>query len=88
MRERKSPARCTFQAESTKPLIGVLIADNDREVVEYFTDEEAAEAATSPTGVQRALRLLGAWQDIDADDALEQLDRIRHESEPTPPIDL
>jgi hypothetical protein len=38
--------------------------------------------------VQRALSLLGAWKDIDSDDALDQLDRIRDESTPTPPIEL
>ena len=55
---------------------------------EYFTDEEAVEAALPAAGVQNALSLLGAWDDIDSDDALEQLDRIRHGSKPTPPTDL
>ncbi len=38
--------------------------------------------------VQQALSLFGAWQDIDTPDALDILDRIRHASKPTPPIDL
>lgn len=53
-------------------------------------DADEVEAETSPpaASAEHALRLLGAWQDIDADDALEQLDRIRHQSSPTPPFDL
>jgi len=59
-----------------------------KEVVRYFTDEDETEAASTPDSVQRALSLFGAWSDIDSDDALDELDRIRHESTRTPPIDL
>jgi hypothetical protein len=31
---------------------------------------------------------IGAWSDMDFDETLDALDRIRHESKPTPPIDL
>ena len=75
-------------AQSDQPLIGVVVTTGDQEMIEYFTDDAAVEANTPPASVQNALRLLGAWKDIDADDALDQLDRIRHESKPTPPIDL
>lgn len=34
-----------------------------------------------------ALDLIGSWSDIPWDEMEEALDRIRHESEPTPPID-
>jgi hypothetical protein len=69
-----------------QPLIGVPVRENGQEVTCYFTDEDAADAATPPTSVQRALSLIGAWSDLDWDDALRELDRIRHESTPTPPI--
>lgn len=88
MPELHPPENRDFQVEREKPLIGVLVPRGDREMIEYFTDEEAAEAALPTTSVQKALSLLGAWKDIDSDDALEQLDRIRHESKPTPPIEL
>lgn len=35
-----------------------------------------------------ALDLVGAWSDLDIDEMADALDRIRHESKPTPPIDL
>ena len=34
-----------------------------------------------------ALSAFGAWSDMDWEETLEALDRIRHESTPTPPID-
>jgi hypothetical protein len=35
--------------------------------------------------VQRALSLLGAWSDLDWNEAFEELERIRHANRPTPP---
>ncbi len=40
------------------------------------------------TSIQDALALAGAWKDIPSDDMEERLDRIRHESKPTPPLTL
>lgn len=39
-----------------------------------------------PKPVRDALALAGAWSDL-KDDEFEALDRIRHESKPTPPMD-
>ena len=70
-----------------QPLIGVFARENGREVVRYFTDEQAADAAQGQTGVQKALMLAGAWKDLaDWTEVEEELDRIRHQSQPTPPI--
>jgi hypothetical protein len=41
--------------------------------------------------IQRALSLIGAWKDLDNEDRpdpLDELDRIRHESKPSPPLSL
>ena len=54
----------------------------------YFTDEAEADEASTPGGIQHAPSLAGAWQDMDWAEALDELDRIRYESRPTPPIDL
>jgi hypothetical protein len=82
----KRNARITVQDD--RPLIGVIDRENGGDVVRYFTDEDEADAATPPASVQRALSLLGAWSDLDWDAASAELDRIRHESRPTPPIEL
>ena len=39
-------------------------------------------------GIEFALKAVGAWADVDFDEMLHALDRIRHESTPTLPIDL
>jgi hypothetical protein len=78
----------SFLVERDLPLIGVVVEYGDREVIAYSTDEESEETVVSRASVDEALRLLGAWKDIDTDDALDQLDRIRRASQPTPPIDL
>ena len=37
--------------------------------------------------IQRALAVFGAWSDLDPNPVFDALDRIRHESTQTPPID-
>lgn len=71
-----------------QPLIEIVVADGDEEMVHYFTDEAGVDAAATPDSVQRALSLLGAWSDLDWEEAEAELDRIRHANPPTPPISL
>ncbi len=52
----------------------------------YYISEEAARADQTDETLQRALDLAGAWSDLDFDEAMEALDRIRHESPPSPPF--
>ena len=84
-RERHTPS---LEARLDQPLIGVIVQQNGQEVVRYFADEAAADAALADDVVQDALALAGAWSDLDFDEMLDALERIRHESTPTPPIDL
>lgn len=69
-----------------QPLIGVVADEDGQEVVRYFVDEATADQALSQDSIQAALSLAGAWSDLDWDEAIEELDRIRHQSRPTPPI--
>jgi hypothetical protein len=78
----------SFTVRADQPLIGVFRHRNGQDVVEYFTDEADADASTVDDGVAAALSVIGAWSDMDFDETLDALDRIRHESKPTPPIDL
>jgi hypothetical protein len=77
-----------FVVRPEQPLIGVIREEDGQQVVEYFTDDAEVDAATPPQSVQRALSLLGAWRDLDWEEAVTELDRIRHASRPTPPIEL
>ncbi len=70
-----APERQSFVAAYDQPLIGVPF-------------EAAAEAALTDEDMWAALNAIGSWSDLDWDDMAEALDRNRHDSEPTPPIDL
>ncbi len=78
----------SLSARRSGPLIGVLDEQDGQEVVRYFGDEAAAHAARSDATLRDALGVIGAWSDLDWDETVEELDRIRHESRPTPPIEL
>ena len=73
-----------------QPLIGLPLGEGTDEAVQFFTSEAEADEAVArdPRSHQRALSAIGAWSDLNFDEMLDALDRIRHESKPTPPIDL
>ncbi len=78
----------TLQNHAHSPLIGIIFEKNGQEVVHYFTEEKAAAAAVTQSATQKALGVNGTWNDLDWDETVAALDRIRHESKPTPPIKL
>jgi hypothetical protein len=74
-----------------QPLIGIPLEENGHQIVRYFADDSAAdeELAVRP---EDGRQLFGVWKaidpDLDWDEIADELDRLRHESKPTPPIDL
>ena len=86
MPERQPRRVSTLSAGTHQPLIGVIFQEDRQEVVRYFADESEADAALPQDAIQRALGLAGAWSDLDWEEAEAELDRIRHQSRPTPPI--
>jgi len=85
MNERQRPH---LIVRDDQPLIGIILPENGQEVTCYFADEAAADAATAQADIRAALAAIGSASDLDFDEMLDELDRIRHESKPTPPIDL
>ena len=88
MAERKQQPVSGLLVQDNQPLIGIPCEEQGHEVVRYFTDEQAADAAVSHSTTQAALSAIGAWSDMDWEEMVEALDRMRHESKPTPPIEL
>lgn len=86
MSEAELHLSADLTVRSNQPLIGVFADEDGQEVVRYFVDEATADQALSQDTIQAALGLAGAWSDLDWDEAIEELDRTRHESRPTPPI--
>ena len=70
-----------------EPIISIPDRD-DPNVWHHFYTEEDADAYTTREDIERAKAAAGAWGDIDYDEMLDALDRIRHESTPTPPIEF
>ncbi|MGH2561446.1 MAG: hypothetical protein ACRDJH_20470 [Thermomicrobiales bacterium] len=85
--ERGTERSGSLTVRDDQPLIGIILPDDGREVTRYFADEASADAAVSAQTAARARALAGAWSDLDWDEAVEELDRIRHDSVPTTPID-
>lgn len=77
-----------FIVRGDRPLIGVLTPEQEPDAVTYFTDEDAADQTVTDATVEDALALGGAWSDVPWDEIEAGLHRIRHESEPTPPLEL
>jgi len=80
-------AHPSFTARTDQPLIGVITQEDGRELVRYYPEDEAPDSGRDAR-IKRALALAGAWGDVDWEKTVDELDRIRHESKPTPPIDL
>jgi hypothetical protein len=79
----------SLAVSADKPLVGVLVDENGHAIVRYFADDvAAADSAGSDETLRAALAVIGAWSDLDWDEFSSELDRIRHESRPTPPIEL
>ena len=76
----------SLTVRSDQPLIGLVFVENGHEVTQYFADEAAADAATVDGATQAALAVIGAWSDLDWGEMDEAIDRIRHQSQPIPPV--
>jgi hypothetical protein len=88
MAERRRQVVPGLLVQSNQPLIGIPFEEKGEEVVRYFAKEEEADQAVADQDVEDAVSLAGAWSHLDWEEMVEALDRIRHESKPTPPIEL
>ena len=79
--------RASLVVRDGRPLIGVPSKRDGQEVTVYFTDDSPSARDPSPEAIQRALGAIGAWTHLDWDEMEQELDRIRHQNAPTPPIE-
>lgn len=84
MAEQQRPTG--LKVEAHQAVIALPVVEDGQALTFYYVDqnEVIAEESTPP----EALNLTGAWADLDWQEAEEALDRIRHQSMPTPPIEL
>ena len=64
MAEQPPHQATSILARSDQPLIGIITERNGQEVVHYFADEQAADAAAGKDSVQKTLKLIGAWRNL------------------------
>jgi hypothetical protein len=70
-------------AEPDQPLFAIPLDDG---TVRYFMSEEEADAAITDAMIEQAIGLAGAWRDLADEDVEGALERMRHESPPSPPF--
>ncbi len=79
----------TLTLAADQPLVGIVCEEDGRPMVQYVAgDRAAAMTGDSDETLQAALAVIGAWSELDWEEFAADLDRIRHESRPTPPTDL
>lgn len=88
MATRRGAAPASLTVRQHQGLVGVVVIENGHQATRFFADETEAVEPKTDAGTQAALRAIGAWADLDWDEAVEELDRIRHASPPSPPLDL
>lgn len=86
--ERQPPPPLQVVVRGDQALIGLMEREGSAEVTRYFTQEDEADAAVTDDDIRAALSTIGAWSDLDWDEMEAALDQLRHESRPTPPIEL
>jgi len=74
-----------FTTRGKQPLIAIPVKENGEEVVYYFNSEKDADKMfpKDKDSLRETLDLAGAWSDLDFDEMLDELDRMRHETKPT-----
>jgi len=74
-------------ARSNEPLVAIFIEEDGQAMVRYFIDDQLSTSPHPSADVQAALAAIGSCSDLNWDSWAGELDRIRHESPPTPPLD-
>jgi len=83
--EQRTINATSIAVRPSQPLIGIVLIEDGQEIKRYFTDE--ADAVVATRTATDAWDLAGAWSDLDWEETVTKLERIRHESVPTPSID-
>ena len=76
-------------ARRNQALVGIPGREHGEDVVYYkLVDTTTPNTEQQSKNVERALAAAGSWADLDNDEVLDDLDRIRHANPPSPPLDL
>jgi len=65
-----------------------VLRENSHDIALLTPVDTEKKQNTNQQAIEETLALAGSWKDLDFDNMLDELDRIRHESKPTPPLEL
>ena len=77
--------RLAEEVEATKK---PRIHKRHKKTIAILMPMEPAPTAKKQQAIEETLALAGAWGDLDWNEVEAELDRIRHSSKPTPPLEL
>jgi hypothetical protein len=69
-------------------LLAIPEVENGETITRYLVADHDAEVPVDDEILEAALAAIGSWSDLDWDETEAALHAIRHQSKPTPPIDL
>ncbi len=65
-----------------------VLRENSQDIALLTPLDTERKQKTNQQAIEETLALAGSWKDLDFDDMIQELDRIRHESKPTSPLEL
>lgn len=86
--ERSNGGAPALVLHADESLVSVMSRTDDTFVEQIFLVDDDADAIVDDDIVQAAISLAGAWSDLDWDEMVEALDRIRHSNPPSPPLTI
>jgi len=78
MQEHPARAGSSLTAQRKQLVFAIPVDEDGREEMRYFTEEDDQGTSSHEEDIQEALSVIGAWSDLDWDQTIEELDRIRH----------
>lgn len=77
-----------LMARADEPLIAIPMELDGEEVTCFVVGHQAADAAVASIRRKRPSDLSAASEGLDFDEMMDELDRIRHASPPSPPLNI
>lgn len=77
-----------FAKEAKKTGRPYVLRENSQDIAVLTPIDTEGKQRTNQQAIEETLALAGAWKDLPSDHMEEELDRIRHASKPTPPLNL
>lgn len=79
--EQRTINATSLAVRPDQPLIGIVLIEDGQEITRYFIDEAEADAAVAAQTIADVRDLAGTWSDLDWEETVAELERIRGQKE-------